>query len=44
MIKTYNFIIDGKIIEVHATSKTEAESKANHIYEELKTEQFQQQQ
>ncbi|WP_342577401.1 hypothetical protein [Psychrobacillus sp. FSL K6-2843] len=44
MIKTYNFIIEGKIIEVHATSKIEAESKANHIYEELKTEQFQQQQ
>ncbi|MER2263228.1 MAG: hypothetical protein ABS934_14575 [Psychrobacillus sp.] len=43
MIKTYNFIIEGKIIEVHATSKAEAQSKANHIYEELKSEQFQQQ-
>ena len=44
MVKVYNFIFDGKIIEVKAKSKVEAEEMAKGIYEEIKEEQLQPQQ
>lgn len=38
MIKKYNFIIEGKIIDVYAKSKTEAQEKAKKIYDEIRIE------
>ncbi len=43
MVKIYNFIFDGKIIEVKAKTKVEAEKMAKGIYKEIKEEQLQQQ-
>ncbi|MEI4771834.1 hypothetical protein WAX74_19720 [Psychrobacillus sp. FJAT-51614] len=38
MIKKYNFIIEGKIIDVYAKSKVEAKEKAKQIYDEISME------
>jgi hypothetical protein len=35
MIKKYNFIMDGKIIDVYASTKVEAYKKAKTIYYEM---------
>lgn len=43
MVKFYNFIMDGKIIEVQAKTKVEAEKIAKDIYHEIKEQQLQQQ-
>lgn len=43
VVKVYNFIMDGKIIEVQAKTKVEAEELAKGIYKEIKGEQLQQQ-
>lgn len=43
MVKVYNFIMEGKIIEVQAKTKVEAEKLAKGIYQEIKEQQLQQQ-
>ena len=40
MIKKYNFIIEGKIIDVYATSSEEAHEKAMNIFNELSTTEY----